>query len=379
MVDKKGPSSELFDEAKAALEDLTASEFARNAQRRPSLVGQLLGALGLLVGTIVGVAAILGLSGPDPGSAAIQIAISLIGLALFARAFVAQRRWRVVKDATVNAREASHWGAFGTYVLSGGADDPTTRMISQFVRRFLDDPIRHQFVSFDGPDGVYIRFTLASNAPRTLVGVAASDASLGRSALGQDGPRGLIALGWATPAPGIRKDFAAEWRLPVVVDELAKVVVSTAKIYGVEASNLMPATAIIKGSPQTIRVGGDGASEDAKLGPLERSLELLRGPIGWAVVVLIVVIGKDRLDAGWRTLPPIAQTGLGVALTLYISAICLRRYRQTADPIRSVGYDRLRGRTVVTYAPHAWWGIIGVGAALAAALLLVVGFAGGFD
>lgn len=371
-------SSALFDEAKAVLAAQAAAELARKPRRRPSGLGQALGAVGLLVAAIGATGALFTLGGSDPGSGVVLLAVAVLGAGLFIRAYLADRRWRQVREATIVARPPGHTTAAGDYIALGDARVPGGSSIGQSLRRFLDDPTRYPSISLAGPDDTFIRFRLSEGSPRSLLGEAASDASLIKPILGADGPNGLVALGWATPAPGIRTDFAAEWLLPVDIDALLKVVVSTAKIYGVDEGDLRSSLDADDASDRH-RIHFDPASRDPVW--LRRLVKRWWGPATWVVAVAIVLVGKDGfgrlLDSAWGSIPRIVQHGLLSAVLFGVSAACIRRNLNTADPITMTGYNRLRGRTVTTYAPHAWWGIIGGVAAIVAVIFLITGFLGG--
>lgn len=190
----------------------------------------------------------------------------------------------------------------------------------------------------------------------------------------------MVALGWATPAPGIRTDFAAEWLLPVDIDALLKVVVSTAKIYGVNEADLHSSLGAHDASD---RRGID--TDPASRGPVwvRRLAKRWWGPASWVVAVIgfgvILLVGTEQLerslDTAWSSIPMIVQHGLLSAVLFVVSAACVRRYRNTADPFTMTGDDESWGRAV-SYAPHAWWGIIGAGAAIVAVILLIIGFLG---
>jgi hypothetical protein len=345
---------------------------------KPGCLGPMLGAVGLLVAAVFGAIGLLSIAS-DPVLAIVELVVASAGGVAFVRAAKADRRRRELERSAIHRRPA---GAAGPGAHRYAADRaPVGDPMETALRTFLDDPERLKYLDIEGTGSMRLHFLLLSTDPTVLRGEATGLSRLDpRDHPGPDAQSGLIALGWAAPAPPSREDFAAEWSLPVDLAGLRTFILSTARIYNVEPTVLrprfggLPTTryAAASAEPNALR----GQMDSATIGvPAGRDLRGLLGrwsrhPVArwgpFAIAVVFIIVGPARLKEFVESLPPWLLYGaLGIG-SLRTGVAYVIRYMRTSDPFSLTGWNWWRGRTVTDYESHIWWGVFG-------AILVVVG------
>jgi hypothetical protein len=241
---------------------------------------------------------------------------------------------------------------------------------------FLDDADDLGYVIFEGQGSFFLRFALLGTDANVLVGEAVGLSRLESPTIpGPDARLGLVALGWAAPAPPSRIDFATEWTLPVDLAELGKFIVSTARIYGIDPGLLRPRFGITPpatGQSELVPVSTVSTAPGSGPGPAVRRWWHSPATQGSGVVaLLILLLGRDRLSAIYHSLPQAIVSGAFGILFLGSAGYLLNRATRTADPFSISVWDRWRGRDVTNYASHRWWGIFGTTCAVIGVYLMI--------
>jgi hypothetical protein len=343
---------------------------------KPGCLGPMLGAIGLLVAAVFGVIGVLSIAS-DPILAIIELVVAFAGGIAFVRAAAADRRRREIERSTIYRRPAVSDDSGAPRYARDRA--PLGDPMAIALRTFLDDPEGLQYLDIEGTGSMRLRFLLLSTDPTVLRGEATGLSRLDPADHpGPDAQSGLIALGWAAPAPASREDFAAEWSLPVDLAGLAAFIDSTARIYNVEPAVLRPRFGGVPTiqavaapvEPNALRVQTDSTPVD---GAARRGLAGLLGrwsrhPVvrwGWiAIAVVYVLVGPARFKELLQSLPPWLPSGAIGLLALRAGVQYLIRFRRTSDPFSLSGWNWLRSRTVTTYESHFWWGVFGAGLVL---------------
>lgn len=335
--------------------------------KKPGCLGPSLGAAGLLLAAIFGPIGIMAITS-DPILGIVGLVVASFGGVLFGRAWVADHRRRETQRRTIRRWPAADGDPRVRYADRAR---PTGDAIALGLRSFLDDPDRLGYVDIEGPRSFRVHFALLATDANVLRGEAIALSRLvPQDHPGPDAGLGLANMGWAAPTWPSREDFAAEWSLPVDLARLSLFVRSTAAVYKVDATLLRPRF----GSPDSVgdRPAADGLQPPGEGAPVAAPAmrrfsavvrRLSRHPaVTWssfAIALLALIAGPDRLEAFIRLIPPGLILG-AFGIVLFSTGVrFLARYLRTSDPFSLTGWNSWRGRTVTTYKPHVWWGITG--------------------
>lgn len=337
-----------------------------------------LGALGILVAAVAAPIGLLSIASA-PFEAVAFLVAACAGAGMFVRGWLADRRWRGIQRTMIQRHAAAGREAARYLSPTGGVTHRGGRF-GMALRTFLDDPDGLVSLVLDGPGMFHLRFALLPTDRNVLFGQAVAMSRLDPDHRPpQDAWLGLVTLGWAAPerptyreaGAGIapREGFAAEWTLPIDIDEFERFVHSTAKVYGIDPTLLRPRFEAVRPGQEMPEL--DGLPRAAAPAAFDPSVSLRRWSrhpavqfASFAIAIVLLAAGRDGIGAFFRAVPPVLMSGGLAVLFLVVALHLLNRYLRTADPFSLTGWNWVRRRTVTHYQRHVWWGIFGVGSAI---------------
>ncbi len=345
--------------------------------RKPGLTS-CLGALGILVAAVAAPIGLLSIASAPVEAVGFLVA-ACAGAGLFVRGLLADRRWRGIQRTTILRHPAAARAA-GRYLSPTSGATHRGGRFGLALRTFLDDPDGLVSLVVDGPGMFKLRFALLPSDTSVLVGNAVAISGLDPALRPpQDAWLGLVALGWAAPerptyreaGAGVapREGFAAEWTLPIDIDEFDRFIHSTAKVYGIDPTLLRPRFEVGRQGEEMPELDSPpGVAAPAGFDPYVSLRRWSRHPAvqlaSFVIAIVFLAAGRDGIGAFLRAVPPVLVSGGLAVLFLVVALHLLNRYLRTADPFSLTGWNPVRRRTVTHYQRHVWWGIFGVSSAI---------------